>query len=206
MEGDGIGRSRMTLLDQISVMEPSNLRDLLKVGQDDDASVAGVPSVGRAVTLASILESEKHSGRTLLDIIQEEDESLGDALPESSDSTGGGTPPEREEEQPARVSLMALLALTEGGQDEYAAAASDSAGRGMMATESEEEEEEEEIAGSVAAADDRVMCCVCMARKKGAAFIPCGHTFCRVCSRELWTGRGTCPLCNGFILDILDIF
>ncbi|XWS47385.1 hypothetical protein CRYUN_Cryun14cG0147800 [Craigia yunnanensis] len=24
------------------------------------------------------------------------------------------------------------------------------------------------------------MCCVCMERKKGAAFIPCGHTFCRM--------------------------
>ncbi|GJR96184.1 putative zinc finger, RING/FYVE/PHD-type containing protein [Tanacetum coccineum] len=33
------------------------------------------------------------------------------------------------------------------------------------------------------------MCCVCMGRKKGAAFIPCGHTFCRVCSRELWLNR-----------------
>ncbi|RDX73838.1 hypothetical protein CR513_46491, partial [Mucuna pruriens] len=50
------------------------------------------------------------------------------------------------------------------------------------------------------------MCCVCMGRKKGAAFIPCGHTFCRVCSRELWLNRGTCPLCNRSILEILDIF
>ncbi|KAI3992589.1 hypothetical protein MKX01_020881 [Papaver californicum] len=51
-----------------------------------------------------------------------------------------------------------------------------------------------------------VMCCVCMRRKKGAAFIPCGHTFCRVCSRELWLNRGSCPLCNRSILEILDIF
>ncbi|KAL4354620.1 hypothetical protein GQ457_06G027260 [Hibiscus cannabinus] len=36
-------------------------------------------------------------------------------------------------------------------------------------------------------------CCVCMERKKGAAFIPCGHTFCRVCSREVWLNRGSCP-------------
>ncbi|CBI40815.3 unnamed protein product, partial [Vitis vinifera] len=49
-------------------------------------------------------------------------------------------------------------------------------------------------------------CCVCMVRHKGAAFIPCGHTFCRLCSRELWVSRGNCPLCNGFILEILDIF
>ncbi|CAI9760252.1 unnamed protein product [Fraxinus pennsylvanica] len=50
------------------------------------------------------------------------------------------------------------------------------------------------------------VCCVCMGRKKGAAFIPCGHTFCRVCSRELWLNRGTCPLCNRLILEILDIY
>ncbi|KAK8517949.1 hypothetical protein V6N12_016783 [Hibiscus sabdariffa] len=49
-------------------------------------------------------------------------------------------------------------------------------------------------------------CCVCMVRHKGAAFIPCGHTFCRVCSRELWVQRGNCPLCNGIILEVLDIF
>ncbi|MCO5613395.1 hypothetical protein L7F22_067671 [Adiantum nelumboides] len=50
------------------------------------------------------------------------------------------------------------------------------------------------------------MCCVCMVGLKGAAFIPCGHTFCRKCSRELWKGRGTCPLCNRYIREILDIF
>ncbi|CAL9748979.1 unnamed protein product [Musa acuminata subsp. burmannicoides] len=49
-------------------------------------------------------------------------------------------------------------------------------------------------------------CCVCMGGRKGAAFIPCGHTFCRVCARELRADRGTCPLCNRSILDILDIF
>lgn len=49
-------------------------------------------------------------------------------------------------------------------------------------------------------------CCVCMGRNKGAAFIPCGHTFCRVCARELWLNRGACPLCNRTIIEILDIF
>ncbi|TVU36047.1 hypothetical protein EJB05_17958, partial [Eragrostis curvula] len=50
------------------------------------------------------------------------------------------------------------------------------------------------------------VCCVCVVRHKGAAFIPCGHTFCRLCSRELWVSRSNCPLCNGFIQEILDIF
>lgn len=49
-------------------------------------------------------------------------------------------------------------------------------------------------------------CCVCMGRRKAAALIPCGHTFCRVCSRELRLNRGACPLCNRRILDVLDIF
>ncbi|KAG1363911.1 putative polycomb group RING finger protein 6 [Cocos nucifera] len=49
-------------------------------------------------------------------------------------------------------------------------------------------------------------CCVCMGRQKGAAFIPCGHTFCRVCARELWISRGSCPLCNQLILETLDIY
>ncbi|KAL8467167.1 hypothetical protein ACS0TY_036035 [Phlomoides rotata] len=50
------------------------------------------------------------------------------------------------------------------------------------------------------------VCCVCMGRKRGAAFIACGHTFCRVCSRELWLNRGSCPLCNRPIFEILDIY
>lgn len=68
-----------------------------------------------------------------------------------------------------------------------------------------EEEVEGEGKGGGEMGNDS-MCCVCMGRKKGAAFIPCGHTFCRVCSRELWLNRGSCPLCNRSILEILDIF
>ncbi|CAL0301135.1 unnamed protein product [Lupinus luteus] len=64
--------------------------------------------------------------------------------------------------------------------------------------------EEEKVALTTVGNDS--VCCVCMGRKKGAAFIPCGHTFCRVCSRELWLNRGSCPLCNRSILEILDIF
>ncbi|KAK7363788.1 hypothetical protein VNO77_05946 [Canavalia gladiata] len=85
---------------------------------------------------------------------------------------------------PWRVSLMRLLEETEGGEAEV---------------------ETEKGGGGGAVGTDSV-CCVCMGRKKGAAFIPCGHTFCRVCSRELWLNRGTCPLCNRSILEILDIF
>uniref|UniRef100_A0A7C8YGW9 RING-type domain-containing protein n=1 Tax=Opuntia streptacantha TaxID=393608 RepID=A0A7C8YGW9_OPUST len=65
-----------------------------------------------------------------------------------------------------------------------------------------EREGEVEVGGE---SDDSV-CCVCMGRKKGAAMIPCGHTYCRVCSREVRITRGCCPLCNRPILDILDLF
>ncbi|EXB77013.1 hypothetical protein L484_014139 [Morus notabilis] len=84
---------------------------------------------------------------------------------------------------PMRVSLMRLLEETDGRD-----AMTERSGAG----------------GGVGSCDS--VCCVCMGRKKGAAFIPCGHTFCRVCSRELWLNRGACPLCNRPILEILDIF
>jgi hypothetical protein len=45
-----------------------------------------------------------------------------------------------------------------------------------------------------------------MVRHKGAAFIPCGHTFCRACARELRAGRGSCPLCNATIREVLNLF
>ncbi|CAL9775923.1 unnamed protein product [Musa acuminata subsp. burmannicoides] len=107
---------------------------------------------------------------------------------------------EEEEQQPAKMSLMALLEQTDmqwGGSEEE------------LEAEEEEEEEEEEVAQDKPEGGGDGMlyvCCVCMVRHKGAAFIPCGHTFCRLCSRELWVSRGNCPLCNGYILEILDIF
>ncbi|KAL9236585.1 hypothetical protein vseg_011235 [Gypsophila vaccaria] len=93
---------------------------------------------------------------------------------------GGG------DETPSRVSLMRLLEETADGGE-------------RKPKEEEEEEEEEER-------EDERVCCVCMGRKKGAALIPCGHTYCRECSQRLWLHRGTCPLCNHRILEILHIF
>ncbi|KAG7989172.1 hypothetical protein I3843_03G223800 [Carya illinoinensis] len=68
-----------------------------------------------------------------------------------------------------------------------------------------EAREKEREKGRGAVGSDSV-CCVCMVSKKGPAFIPCGHTFCKVCMRELWLNQGSCPLCNRSILEILDIF
>jgi Zinc finger, C3HC4 type (RING finger) len=88
------------------------------------------------------------------------------------------------QEELVRVSLLALLEQSESYMD--------------MAEEEEEHVAKEEGLSHV--------CCVCMVKRKGAAFIPCGHTFCRRCSRELHMGKGTCPLCNGVIAEVLDIF
>ncbi|VFQ93767.1 unnamed protein product [Cuscuta campestris] len=49
-------------------------------------------------------------------------------------------------------------------------------------------------------------CGVCGERNRGAALIPCGHTYCRACSREFWSNGGSCPSCNRPIRDILPIF
>ncbi|KAL1211055.1 putative E3 ubiquitin-protein ligase LUL4 [Cardamine amara subsp. amara] len=89
---------------------------------------------------------------------------------------------------PLRVSLMRLL-------DETA----------ERVVEEERETERLTASSTVKGGNDSV-CCVCMGRKKGAAFIPCEHTFCRVCSREVWLNRGSCPLCNRPIIEILDIY
>nr|XP_011458174.1 PREDICTED: uncharacterized protein LOC101292359 [Fragaria vesca subsp. vesca]XP_011458175.1 PREDICTED: uncharacterized protein LOC101292359 [Fragaria vesca subsp. vesca] len=111
-------------------------------------------------------------------------------------------------EQPVRMSLMDLLEETDRQMGLEG-------GRYTMDDEDEEEEEEEEPVAAAAAEEKQggeegggveYSCCVCMVRHKGSAFIPCGHTFCRMCSRELWVQRGNCPLCNNFILEILDIF
>lgn len=76
-------------------------------------------------------------------------------------------------------------------------------------TDDDDDDDDEEVVEENGNGGEEVVeynCCVCMVRHKGAAFIPCGHTFCRLCSRELLVTRGNCPLCNRFILEILDIF
>ncbi|KAK7350028.1 hypothetical protein VNO77_08062 [Canavalia gladiata] len=102
----------------------------------------------------------------------------------------------------AGVPLMDLLEETEQEMGLYRATDNDNDNDDDNDVEEYEKEEGEEEKGGVA----EYNCCVCMVRHKGAAFIPCGHTFCRMCSREIWVSRGNCPLCNNLILEILDIF
>ncbi|XP_039043779.1 E3 ubiquitin-protein ligase DZIP3-like [Hibiscus syriacus] len=39
-----------------------------------------------------------------------------------------------------------------------------------------------------------------------SAYMPCAHTFCRLCSKELSVQRGSCPLCTAYVSEILHIF
>lgn len=124
-----------------------------------------------------------------------------------SNAVAGGDSSEGENNHEAAVgvSLMDLLEETEQEMDLYRLMSDDDdddATKYEKGEEGEDEEDaEEEVGGLV-----EYNCCVCMVRHKGAAFIPCGHTFCRMCSREIWVNRGNCPLCNNLISEILDIF
>ncbi|KAL7154224.1 hypothetical protein ABFS83_04G221600 [Erythranthe nasuta] len=129
-------------------------------------------------------------------IVEEEEEHGGDTVDEVAVVSGDAA------EQPVRMSLMALLEETDRQMGLERSSF-------VMVEDDEEVEEEDSGGASSAAANGGVgynNCCVCMVRHKGAAFIPCGHTFCRLCSRELWVQRKHCPLCNNYILEILDIF
>lgn len=111
-----------------------------------------------------------------------EEEAEAERVEEGAGEEGAGEGDER----PVKMSLMSLLA---GEDDEY----------GM---DDEDEDDDDEEQGGPTNAN----CSICMVRHKGAAFEPCAHSFCRLCSREMWVQGGNCPLCNNYVLEILDIF
>lgn len=120
---------------------------------------------------------------------------------------------EEEEDQQARDSMArgmnlaaALAAERELRQPRTPLRRLLTAEKRELELEREKEKEEREDPGLEVGIESDSVCCVCMGRRKGAAMIPCGHTYCRACSREVWLTRGSCPLCNRPILDILDIF
>ncbi|KAF7825774.1 Zinc finger, RING/FYVE/PHD-type [Senna tora] len=111
-----------------------------------------------------------------------------------------------EEDEPVRMSLMDLLEETdrqmgfEGSgyrlEDEEWCEK-----RERKEVEEDDDEEEEYYNGGIRNCIAENRCCVCMVRRKGAAFIPCGHTFCRQCSRELWVLGFLCgKFCFGSVL------
>ncbi|KAL6555653.1 hypothetical protein OROHE_007325 [Orobanche hederae] len=121
--------------------------------------------------------------------LQREDNSENEE--EEKEDSSGSEEEDEGERPPVRMSLMSLLAE-----------ADEKIGIDGLAYMMEDEDDEDDGGGEYNS------CCVCMVRHRGAAFVPCGHSFCRLCSREMWVEeRGNnCPLCNNYILEILDIF
>ncbi|XP_038693512.1 uncharacterized protein LOC119991271 [Tripterygium wilfordii] len=150
--------------------------------------------------LAAALAEERQLSAREAVAAQEASEAAAAAAAEGTDSEG-----EAEEQsgagQPVRMSLMDLL---EENDRQLGLEGSTH----MMVYDEEELDDDDyyEDVEQFGGGGVEYNCRVCMVRHKGAAFIPCGHTFCRLCSRELWVRRGDCPICNGFILEILDIF
>ncbi|KAI3682600.1 hypothetical protein L1987_82683 [Smallanthus sonchifolius] len=123
----------------------------------------------------------------------------GRLLPVETDPEEDGNNPPDGEQKPAAgegdqiMSLMTLLS-TDGSnyveeEEEH-----------VEDHHEEPEEDEEEGTG------DCHVCCGCRGKHKGAALGPCGHTFCKHCTKELHVSKGNCPTCNDFILEILDMF
>ncbi|XP_062198475.1 uncharacterized protein LOC133901208 [Phragmites australis] len=182
-------RRGVTLAEQFAAS--SNLGDLLKL-RDEGEGGGGLAAAGRR--------------RTLLDVIRGADDDRPLVLASDAARPGGvpvpGGTASAASTAPAagargeRVSLMALLERTE---QQWTACAGGGQWRRVDGEEAAPEEGEK--GGGVGG-----RCCVCVARGKGAAFIPCGHTFCRACACELRAGRGRCPLCNAAIREVLNLF
>ncbi|KAK9757176.1 hypothetical protein RND81_01G145800 [Saponaria officinalis] len=133
----------------------------------------------------------------------DDDDGDGDEDGDGDDSEAGpdfGAPAN----QPMRMSLMDLLEETDrqAGIDGPTYRLDDEDEEDY---EDEDEEEEDEVVDEELGKGE-ICCSVCMVRHKGSACTPCGHTFCKLCSKELFVQKGNCPLCNNFILEILEIF
>lgn len=208
----------------------NSIRQVDTVPADDlalrEVDSGGSPRSGGSFRLSAALAAEREQTRRRLskelvegnrddneEVAAPRDNGNGDGDEDDEEGEGEGEehldldPPAN---QPVRMSLMDLLEETDrqAGISGPTYRLDDDEDE---SDEEEEEEEEEEVEDEVEAEEGGLgkgeySCCVCMVRHKGAAFIPCGHTFCRLCSRELWVQRGNCPLCNNFILEILDIF
>lgn len=171
---------------------------------EDNAAIYGdeLGRRSRRVSVVALQEDRQLSAREAA-ASQEAAEAAAAAVADREDEGSDREETENfEAAQPKRMSLMDLLEETDREMGFVGS-------RYVVGDEEDEEEEEEKVV--VEEEEDgeeggEYSCCVCMVRHKGSAFIPCGHTFCRMCSRELMVARGNCPLCNKFILEILDIF
>ncbi|XP_023554798.1 uncharacterized protein DDB_G0283697 [Cucurbita pepo subsp. pepo] len=133
---------------------------------------------------------------------------------EKEDSTTASEKEKKEEEEeeeeenspssePVRISLMDLLHETDKEMGFGGSTYGMGFGEDFFDDDDDDEDyDEDEDDGH----GGEFTCCVCMVKHKNAALAPCGHTFCRLCSKEFMVSRGNCPTCSDFILEILDAF
>ncbi|XP_022930936.1 uncharacterized protein LOC111437281 [Cucurbita moschata] len=124
---------------------------------------------------------------------------------ENVESTTGSEEGEKESptSEPVRMSLMDLLHETDremGFEGSNYGMGFEEDGFSDEEDVAYEEEDEDDGSGG------EFSCCVCMVKHKNAPMAACGHTFCRLCSKELMVSRGNCPTCNDFILEMLEAF
>ncbi|EEF37073.1 E3 ubiquitin-protein ligase RNF8 [Ricinus communis] len=160
-------------------------------------------------TIRTIIEEESDQEEEPIIIIQQRDQVSSDptvvmgsgmnlamALAEERNLRRSSVGPAVKSAGPPMKTLMRLIEETEGVD--------------LMRKNKRRGSDEERIINNIIKkekeGENDWVCCVCMERNKGAAFIPCGHTFCRICCREMWVNRGTCPICNRPIVEILDLF
>ncbi|KAJ0234117.1 hypothetical protein HA466_0276580 [Hirschfeldia incana] len=108
---------------------------------------------------------------------------------------------EGEEKSSAPKQTMSLMDLLEETDRQMGLTGSRYA---MDEEEEDEYEDEEEEDGHVG--EGELRCCICHVYIKGATVTPCGHTFCKLCSKELMAQKSHCPVCVTFVLEFLEIF
>ncbi|GMH27921.1 hypothetical protein Nepgr_029764 [Nepenthes gracilis] len=216
-----VHNSRSQILNYQTSIQNSPQRN--SIGRVENGDSLSGRSGGGSMRLSTALTAEREETRGTLSRALARDENteeeilaaLGDGadLGQTQVSVGAEQEPAaRPAQQSVRISLMHLLEEADqqaGIQQAMYRLDEDEEEEGVDGDDKEEEQGGVERGGDEGGGGGgkgEYSCCVCMVRHKGAAFIPCGHTFCRLCSRELWLQRGNCPLCNGFILEILDIF
>ncbi|KAL0364819.1 UNVERIFIED_CONTAM: hypothetical protein Sangu_0579500 [Sesamum angustifolium] len=188
--------------------EPSTRLNPSSLVSDDlsEPNISAVPDAAPGLLRNASRSTERPSGRldqpgpSPMKLLQRESEEEEDEEEYEDEDDDDGKPmaaapaamEEGEKVAPVRMSLMSLLAET------------DEDGLGYMMDEDEDDDDDED--GGDAGGIEYNSCCVCMVRHKGVAFDRCGHSFCRLCSREMGVQGGNCPLCNNYILEILDIF
>ncbi|MED6138308.1 hypothetical protein PIB30_073103 [Stylosanthes scabra] len=161
---------------------------------------------GRVVTFRDNLDDEEQDDEDCLRPDGSRTLSAREAVAaqEAAEAAAAGEVVEEgEEEGDAQPAMMSLMDLLEETDREMGFEGS----RYILSDDEDfDEDEEDEDGDGVCGNDMEYTCSVCMVRHKANAISRCGHSYCRMCSRELMVAKGNCPLCNNFVVEILHIF